>query len=914
MLMYAYMRRLFRLFVPILVVAHSGLQAQNCVLICKQNLQVSLDPSGVALVTTGLVVPSAATYCPGQLDVELFSSQGEAIPNPVTCDWTNQLITAEITHPATGNTCFGTLLVRDLLPPQVQCPEIWAACPEDTSPQALGYPAATDNCTPSDALMYVFSDNFTSLPCGSQNNGIGVAGRIQRYWTVHDEHGNSSFCMQDIWIQSADLSTVTFPPSLDGFALPALNCGADPNDPGLTGQPLISGQPIAANGPCDIAVTHNDQTIDVCPPAGTTVLRTWTVADFCNSAVVTHLQVIHIVDQTPPQIAQPLDVTVGTNPFSCEGTLILEMPPATDDCSAVQVSAQWQFGSGQGPFTAPLGEHVVTYMATDACGNTASATGRVVVVDTDPPQVVCTNSLQVSLTGSGTALVTPAMLDEGSIDGCGAVAFSVSRDGENWLPQMVVTCNDIGQPIPVTLRVTDGAGLENFCTVDVQVRDLLRPQLSCPPGTTINCLQNYQDLTLCGNATSSDNCFLQIFEYEDAVNLDACHSGSVARTWHAIDASGNSRVCTQLIVVQTVGGLTVQFPAQMQVNTCWDSVSFSPTTTGMPQFSGLSCLPPSVTYADAMFNAPAPYCFRILRTWTATDWCVFDINTGFGRWEHTQIIDVRDQQAPELTIPPDVTVSANQPGCAASISLAPASAADCSPNVPITNNSAFAASAGADASGVYAEGIHEVVFTATDGCGNTVQGTLLITVLNNPVFCGTQVCSVGGQVRTPTGLPVVSAAIHLQATGGLLLTTTTDTNGNYQFYNVPAGSDYVLVPAYDSLWINGLSTYDLVLINKHILGIDTFGSPYKMIAADANKSWSVTTFDIAQLRKLILGIQTSLSGNQSWRFVDAAYQFPNPTNAFFENFPEQILLPALSNNRQGLDFIGVKTGDVNDSN
>jgi hypothetical protein len=86
--------------------------------------------------------------------------------------------------------------------------------------------------------------------------------------------------------------------------------------------------------------------------------------------------------------------------------------------------------------------------------------------------------------------------------------------------------------------------------------------------------------------------------------------------------------------------------------------------------------------------------------------------------------------------------------------------------------------------------------------------------------------------------------------------------------------------------LNGVSTFDLVLINKHILGLEPLNTPYKMIAADANNSRSITTFDIVELRKLILGIYTELPNNTSWRFVDRAYQFPNLQNPFQTLFPE----------------------------
>ena len=51
--------------------------------------------------------------------------------------------------------------------------------------------------------------------------------------------------------------------------------------------------------------------------------------------------------------------------------------------------------------------------------------------------------------------------------------------------------------------------------------------------------------------------------------------------------------------------------------------------------------------------------------------------------------------------------------------------------------------------------------------------------------------------------------------------------------------------------------FDLVLISKHILGNEAqFDSPYKYIAADINKSGSITAFDMVQLRQLILNITT----------------------------------------------------------
>jgi hypothetical protein len=103
------------------------------------------------------------------------------------------------------------------------------------------------------------------------------------------------------------------------------------------------------------------------------------------------------------------------------------------------------------------------------------------------------------------------------------------------------------------------------------------------------------------------------------------------------------------------------------------------------------------------------------------------------------------------------------------------------------------------------------------------------------------------------------------------------------------------------------------LISKHILGITPLNSPYKIIAADANKSNSVTTFDLVEIRKLILFINTDFPNNTSWRFVDKDFSFANPANPFQSQFPEVINLNNLTAAQLAADFVAVKIGDVNGS-
>lgn len=114
-------------------------------------------------------------------------------------------------------------------------------------------------------------------------------------------------------------------------------------------------------------------------------------------------------------------------------------------------------------------------------------------------------------------------------------------------------------------------------------------------------------------------------------------------------------------------------------------------------------------------------------------------------------------------------------------------------------------------------------------------------------------------------------------------------------------------PYYNVLHRNGVSSFDLLLLSRHILGVDTLDSPYLLIAADANKSGTLTSFDIVELRKLVLGVYDSLPFNESWRFVASHYIFPNPQNPFTEVFPERVFPEIPTRN----DFIAIKIGDLN---
>lgn len=217
-------------------------------------------------------------------------------------------------------------------------------------------------------------------------------------------------------------------------------------------------------------------------------------------------------------------------------------------------------------------------------------------------------------------------------------------------------------------------------------------------------------------------------------------------------------------------------------------------------------------------------------------------------------------------------------------------------------------------SAIYPEGDYTVTITAVTVAGCTLMTNLstLFSVDPFSAMCG---FTVAGRLATETGNGVEEATVTIDGESNMVpfsFMDFTDTSGAFSFVNtIPLASSYTITPAKNDNPLNGVTTYDLVLISKHILGSELLNSPYKMIAADANKSNSITTFDIVEFRRLILGIYVNLPNNSSWRFVDRFYVFPNPNNPFVPQFPVTVSETNLQMSALAEDFVALKVGDVN---
>lgn len=170
---------------------------------------------------------------------------------------------------------------------------------------------------------------------------------------------------------------------------------------------------------------------------------------------------------------------------------------------------------------------------------------------------------------------------------------------------------------------------------------------------------------------------------------------------------------------------------------------------------------------------------------------------------------------------------------------------------------------------------------------------------------------ISGKIQTGAATPVAIPGVTVTLSGDASGVVITGTDGLYSF-TVGAGGSYIITPSKsnDIVTNNGVTTADISLIRRHVLAAPRLDSPYKIIAADANNSGSVSTADIPPTRVVVLSQTAKFPPNNSrlWEFVSS---YNTDTNPFpFVKTREYI---NITTNQTEQNFIGVKIGDVNGS-
>ncbi|MBA4277656.1 HYR domain-containing protein, partial [Flavobacterium sp.] len=358
---------------------------------CNAPITVNND-SGVC----GAVVTysnSSTDNCPGQTIVQTAGlASGSVFPIGTT---TNTFVVTD----ASGNTatCSYDVTVTDNEKPTITCnAPITVNNDSGVCGAVVTYSnSSTDNCPGQTIVQTAGLASGSVFPIGTTTNTF----------VVTDASGNTATCSFDVTVTDNEKPTIT--------------CNA----------------PISVNndsGVCGAVVTYSNSSTDNCP--GQTIVQTAGLASGSVFPIGTTTNTFVVTDASGNTATCSFDVTVTDNelPIAIAQDITIQLNAAgTATITAADINNGSADNCGIKTLTvspsnfacANLGNNTVTLTVTDNNNNVKTATATVTVQDVTPPTVL-TKNIIVNLDASGNATITPAQVDNGSNDGCGAVILT----------------------------------------------------------------------------------------------------------------------------------------------------------------------------------------------------------------------------------------------------------------------------------------------------------------------------------------------------------------------------------------------------------------------------------------------------------------------------------------------------------
>jgi gliding motility-associated-like protein len=492
---------------------------------CFNTVNAFLPASGTVAVTAIQVDSASADNCA----ITSRTINGAASITYTCADIGSNNVVLNVTDANTNsNLCVSTIQVRDTVRPTAFCNAIV---------QAYVSNAGTVTVTPAQ-INAGSSDN-----CGTVSlliNGAASAaynctqlGNNSATLRVTDASGNTATCSSIVNVVDTILpiatcrnitvtlssvavngDTTIFPSAIDNGS--ADNCG-------ITSR-LINNQ---------ASLTFN------CASIGLSIV-TLRVADATGNNQVCQSNVTTIDSRRPIAVCQNITVTLSSTgvasitPLSIDGG-------STDNCGITnRTISQDTFRCNN------IGANNVTLRIFDASGNVDSCQAIVTVRDATAPIARCFGTVNAYLNTTGLVTVTAAQVDSLSTDNC-----SINSRTINGSASQSYSCGNIGAN-NVTLVVTDPSGNTATCPSIIQVRDTVRPLLTCSAITVT--LSSTGTATVSPNqvATSSDNCtsFTMLINGAATAAYTCANRGANSVTIRSTDNAGNSVTCASTVTIR----------------------------------------------------------------------------------------------------------------------------------------------------------------------------------------------------------------------------------------------------------------------------------------------------------------------------------------------------------------------------
>jgi HYR domain/Secretion system C-terminal sorting domain len=571
-----------------------------------------------------------------------------------------------------------------------------------TSTASIGTATATDNCGT------VTISHSPLAPYAMGNTTVT--------WTAVDGQGFTTTGTQVVTVHDNQAPTISVPAAITISA-----------DAGLCTSTASIGTATGTDLCGTVTISHSP----AAPYAFGNTTVTWTANDG-NGNTTTGTQIVTVTENQAPTISVPAAITINTDAGLCTSTANIGTAIGTDNCGSVTISH-----SPAAPYA--LGNTTVTWTADDGHGNTTTGTQIVTVHDNQAPTISVPAAITIN-TDAGLCTSTAGIGTATGTDLCSTVTISHSPAAPYALGNTTVTWT-----------ADDGNGNTTSGTQVVTVTDNEAPFISVPAAITISA-----DPGLCtstasiGTATGTDICGTVTISHTP---LAPYALGNTTVTWTANDGHGNTTSGTQVVTVADNQAPTISVPAAI---TIYADAGLCTSTAGIGTATGADiCGSVTISHSPA-----APYALgNTTVTWTADDG---HGNTTTG----TQVVTVLDNQAPTISVPAAVTISADAGLCTSTGSIGTATGSDNCGSVTISHSPAAP----------YALGNTTVTWTANDGHGNTTSGTQVVTVTDNEA----------PSINVPAAVTISADAGQCTSTASIGTATGTDNCGTVTISHSPS--------------------------------------------------------------------------------------------------------------------------------
>ena len=392
-----YLQRLCLALLTLLTIPHlSSAQTPAHMMHVEKLCAVVANGSSSSCVTAPVITcPSIYYGCPGEATHPDHTGYATAVPGDGNCaepivTYTDEVIS---TGPCEGATEIHRTWNANY--PNNDNPFLYAECTQLILLHDSDVPLITDCPTDINVVLDGDCEAVASWVAPTATDDCGLESMVSQYasgqsfplgtttveYIATDLCGNTATCSFDVTVSGSCCTSppvITCPEAYDG-------CPGGSIDPAVTGAATA----VAGSTSCDApTVAYTDEIVSEGPCAGSIeILRTWTASYPSTSDLSASCQQsIVLADTKAPLISNcPSDITVSPSD-NCQAAVTWSAPVATDNCGVQTLESDVPNGS---LFTS--GNTVVTYTASDECGNTSTCAFTITVTSccTEPPVITC---------------------------------------------------------------------------------------------------------------------------------------------------------------------------------------------------------------------------------------------------------------------------------------------------------------------------------------------------------------------------------------------------------------------------------------------------------------------------------------------------------------------------------------------